>query len=205
MASRGEYSRGVRCLRTDEQESGTLTGIQEYERCQIRDVISEDRGRHSGGGRGSQRGLAASARRPLRERSGQRTEHQLPLPYAYDALEPVISADHDVAPWQASRRVCERVECRGSGVAEARRGDYAMVQHWSRQAAFNGGGHYSLMSGRSRRPGQWGGGEPATAARGQDRRGFRQLRQFKPTSPRPPRASKARMGCSITVPRTDVC
>jgi Fe-Mn family superoxide dismutase len=70
--------------------------------------------------------------------------HQLPpLPYAYDALEPYIDEQtmrlhHDIhhAGYVKGLNNAE------AKLAEARAaGDFALVKHWSREAAFHGSGH----------------------------------------------------------------
>jgi Fe-Mn family superoxide dismutase len=70
--------------------------------------------------------------------------HELPpLPYAYDALEPYIDEQtmhlhHDIhhAGYVKGLNTAE------AKLAEARAsGDYALVKHWSREAAFHGSGH----------------------------------------------------------------
>lgn len=71
--------------------------------------------------------------------------HQLPpLPYAYDALEPHIDAEtmrlHHSKHHQSYVDGLNRAE---KMLAEARRtGDFALVKHWEREAAFHGAGHY---------------------------------------------------------------
>jgi len=67
----------------------------------------------------------------------------LPLPYAYDALEPYIDAQtmhlhHDIhhAAYVAGLNNAE------AKLAEARQAsDFSLVKHWSREAAFHGSGH----------------------------------------------------------------
>ena len=70
--------------------------------------------------------------------------HELtPLPYAYDALEPYIDEQtmrlhHDIhhAGYVAGLNNAE------AKLAKAREaGDFALVKHWSREAAFHGSGH----------------------------------------------------------------
>ena len=70
--------------------------------------------------------------------------HKLPpLPYAYDALEPYIDEQtmrlhHDIHHngYVAGLNNAE------AKLAEARTaGDYSLVKHWSREAAFHGSGH----------------------------------------------------------------
>ncbi|MCR4420683.1 MAG: superoxide dismutase [Clostridia bacterium] len=70
--------------------------------------------------------------------------HRLPpLPYPYDALEPVISAallrlHHDVH----HRSYVEGLNRAELMLAEARRrGDFSLVKHWERELAFHGSGH----------------------------------------------------------------
>jgi Fe-Mn family superoxide dismutase len=67
----------------------------------------------------------------------------LPLPYEYDALEPYIDEQtmrlhHDIhhAGYVKGLNNAEQK------LAEAREaGDFSLVQHWERQAAFHGSGH----------------------------------------------------------------
>jgi Fe-Mn family superoxide dismutase len=70
--------------------------------------------------------------------------HKLPpLPYAYDALEPYIDEQtmrlhHDIhhAGYVKGLNTAEEK------LAEARKaGDFSLVKHWSREAAFHGSGH----------------------------------------------------------------
>lgn len=114
-------------------------------------------------------GLTASTRAAAQASgAGKLTEHQLPpLPYAYDALEPVISAEimtlhHD----KHHAGYVRGLNAAEAALAQARAaGDYAMVQHWSRQAAFNGGGHYlhAMFWKVMAPPNNGGGGEPTGA------------------------------------------
>ncbi|WP_438444796.1 Fe-Mn family superoxide dismutase [Gorillibacterium sp. sgz5001074] len=67
-----------------------------------------------------------------------------PLPYAYDALEPHIDGEtmrlHHDKHHQAYVDGLNKAE---RMLAEARKtGDYALVKHWEREAAFHGAGHY---------------------------------------------------------------
>ena len=70
--------------------------------------------------------------------------HELPpLPYAYDALEPYIDEQtmrlhHDIHH-EGYVKGLNNAEAK---LAEARAsGDFALVKHWSREAAFHGSGH----------------------------------------------------------------
>ena len=93
------------------------------------------------------------------------TEHVLPdLPYAYEALEPYIDAQtmriHHTKHHAAYVKGLNTAE---AALAAARQsGDYAMVQHWSRQAAFHGGGHWlhSMFWKVMAPPSNGGGGAP---------------------------------------------
>ncbi|HPA42363.1 MAG TPA: superoxide dismutase, partial [Candidatus Hydrogenedentes bacterium] len=77
--------------------------------------------------------------------AGALTTHTLPeLPYAYDALEPHIDAKtmelHHSKHHAAYVKGLNEAE---AALAKARAAnDYAMVQYWSKRAAFNGGGHF---------------------------------------------------------------
>jgi Fe-Mn family superoxide dismutase len=70
--------------------------------------------------------------------------HELPpLPYAYDALEPYIDEQtmhlhHDIHHLAYVKGLNAAEE----KLAEARKsGDFGLVKHWSREAAFHGAGH----------------------------------------------------------------
>lgn len=72
-------------------------------------------------------------------------QHQLPpLPYAYDALEPHLSAEimrlhHD----EHHRSYVEGLNRAENTMKEARQtGDFTLIRHWQREAAFHGAGHY---------------------------------------------------------------
>jgi superoxide dismutase, Fe-Mn family len=92
--------------------------------------------------------------------------HTLPsLPYAYDALEPFIDADtmklHHSKHHQGyvngmNKAEDELVKCRETG-------DYSLVQHWSKQLAFNAGGHWlhSMFWKVLAPAGKGGGGTPS--------------------------------------------
>jgi len=76
---------------------------------------------------------------------GELTSHTLPeLPYAYDALEPYIDAEtmriHHQKHHQGYVNGLNKAE---EELAKARaEGDYSLIEHWSKKAAFNGGGHF---------------------------------------------------------------
>ncbi len=93
------------------------------------------------------------------------TEHKLPeLPYAYDALEPFI----DTQTMQLHHGKHHAAYVAGLNKAEAElakaraANDFSLIQHWSRQASFNGGGHYlhSLFWKVMAPAGNGGGGAP---------------------------------------------
>lgn len=93
-------------------------------------------------------------------------KHALPpLPYAFDALEPHLDAQtmqlhhdkHHLGYVNGLNKAEEEL-------AKAREsGDFGLVQHWSRQAAFHGGGHWlhSMFWKVMAPTGKGGGGEPA--------------------------------------------
>ncbi|MFP4500389.1 MAG: superoxide dismutase [Candidatus Hydrogenedentota bacterium] len=123
----------------------------------------------SSGGLAAAGGLAASVASGMAgaaEMAGAATEHKLPeLPYAYDALEPVISTRimelHHSKHHAGYVRGLNAAE---KALAEARAAsDYGMIDYWSKKAAFNGGGHYlhSMFWTVMAPPGKGGGGEPA--------------------------------------------
>lgn len=96
---------------------------------------------------------------------GALTKHELPkLPYAYDALEPYIDAKtmelHHSKHHQGYVTGLIKAEEELSKARAAN--DFALVQHWSRRAAFNGGGHFlhSLFWKVMAPNGKGGGGEP---------------------------------------------
>ncbi len=71
-------------------------------------------------------------------------QHQLPkLPYAYNALEPVISSrllriHHD----QHHKTYVEGLNKAELNLVEARKKrDFSLVKHWERELAFHGSGH----------------------------------------------------------------
>jgi Fe-Mn family superoxide dismutase len=90
-----------------------------------------------------------------------------PLPYAYEALEPHIDAatmrlHHDIHHQAYVNGLIKAEEA----IAAARvAGEYGMLQHWTRQAAFHGGGHFlhSLFWTVMAPPGNGGGGGPTGA------------------------------------------
>jgi Fe-Mn family superoxide dismutase len=66
-----------------------------------------------------------------------------PLPYAYDALEPYMDEQtlhlhHDLH----HKAYVDGLNNAEAKLAEARaKGDFALIKHWSREAAFHGSGH----------------------------------------------------------------
>lgn len=91
--------------------------------------------------------------------------HELPpLPYDYNALEPYIDEQtmhlhHDIH----HKGYVDGLNNAEKKLAEARAaGDYALVKHWSREAAFHGSGHFmhALFWPNMAPHGRGGGGEP---------------------------------------------
>jgi Fe-Mn family superoxide dismutase len=76
---------------------------------------------------------------------GELTEHTLPeLPYQYNALEPFIDEEtmklhhgihHKGYVDGLNKSEKELALCRSTG-------DFSLIEHWSKKAAFNGGGHF---------------------------------------------------------------
>lgn len=92
---------------------------------------------------------AQSSTVPVSEQMATKTvpigEHKLPpLPYAYNALEPYIDEKtmrlhHDIH----HKSYVDGLNKAEKEMQKAREtGDYALIKHWEREAAFNGSGHY---------------------------------------------------------------
>jgi len=97
---------------------------------------------------------------------GALTEHKLPeLPYAFDALEPHIDAKTmEIHHGKHHMAYVTGLNGAEKALAAARAaGDFAMVQHYSKAAAFHGGGHFlhSMFWKVMAPAGKGGGGEPA--------------------------------------------
>lgn len=107
--------------------------------------------------------------------------HRLPpLPYAYDALEPYIDQQimrlhHD----QHHRSYVEGLNRAEKKMEEARRsGDFSLIKHWEREAAFNGAGHYlHTIFWNNMSPD--GGGEPRGDIATQIKQDFSSFSRFK--------------------------
>lgn len=108
-------------------------------------------------------------------------QHELPpLRYAYDALEPYIDEQtmrlhHD----RHHKSYVDGLNTAEKMMARARQtGDFDLIKHWEREAAFHGAGHYlhtifwNVMSPD-------GGGEPAGDLGAQIRRDFGSYDRFK--------------------------
>ena len=116
--------------------------------------------------------------------AGALTTHTLPeLPYAYDALEPHIDAKtmelHHSKHHAAYVKGLNEAE---AALAKARAAnDYAIDQHWSKRAAFNGAGHFlhSLFWTVMAPAGKGGGGVPEGALMDHITRDFGSFEAFK--------------------------
>jgi Fe-Mn family superoxide dismutase len=106
-----------------------------------------------------------------------------PLPYDYNALEPHIDEQtmrlhhdkHHLGYVNGLNKALEKLE-------EARAaGDFAMVKHWSREAAFHGSGHFlhSIFWPNMAPAGNGGGGEPTGALAEQIVKDFGSFDNFK--------------------------
>jgi Fe-Mn family superoxide dismutase len=111
-------------------------------------------------------------------------EHALPpLPYAYDALEPYIDAT-TMALHHGKHHAAyvTGLNAAEAALAKARAdNDFSLVQHWSKRAAFNGGGHFlhSMFWKVMAPPSDGGGGEPDGALRERINRDFGSFNAFK--------------------------
>lgn len=129
-------------------------------------------------------GAALATPVPTPDGGGELTKHELPkLPYAYDALEPHIDAKtmeiHHSKHHMAYVTNLNKAE---EELAKARAaGDFGMVQHWSRSAAFNGGGHHlhSMFWAAMAPASAGGGGEPSGKLADMIRRDFGSFDLFK--------------------------
>ena len=88
-----------------------------------------------------------------------------PLPYDYNALEPSIDeATMRIHHDKHHQAYVTSLNAAYAKLGDARKaGDYSLVKHWSRELAFQGGGHFlHCMFWENMAPaGKGGGGEPA--------------------------------------------
>ena len=110
--------------------------------------------------------------------------HELPpLPYDYKALEPYIDEQtmhlhHDIH----HKGYVDGLNTAEKKLAEARAaGDYALVKHWSREAAFHGSGHFmhALFWPNMAPQSSGGGGEPKGELAEQIKKDFSSFEAFK--------------------------
>jgi len=103
-----------------------------------------------------------------------------PLDYPYNALEPYIDAEtmrlhHDVHH-KGYVDGFNNAEAKLAAAREA--GDYALIKHWSREAAFHGSGHFlHSIFWKNMKPN--GGGEPTGALAEAIRRDFGSFEVFR--------------------------
>ncbi len=106
-----------------------------------------------------------------------------PLPYAYDALEPHIDEQtmrlhHD----KHHQGYVNGLNKALANLEEARKsGDFGLVKHYSREAAFHGSGHllHSIFWPNMAPAGNGGGGEPSGALADQIKQDFGSFASFK--------------------------
>ena len=110
--------------------------------------------------------------------------HELPpLPYDYNALEPHIDEQtmrlhHD----KHHLAYVNGLNTAETKLAEARSsGDFSLIQHWERQAAFHGAGHFlhSIFWPNMAAAGNGGGGEPTGALAAKINEDFGSFEAFK--------------------------
>ena len=128
--------------------------------------------------------LSAVAPEARAAESGAVTEHVLPtLPYAFDALEPYIdAATMELHHGKHHAAYVTGLNAAEAALAKARAdGDFGLVQHWAKRAAFNGGGHFlhSMFWKVMAPSGKGGGGEPEGALRDAINRDFGSFDAFK--------------------------
>lgn len=125
----------------------------------------------------------APAQSEATRESGALTEHTLPpLPYAYDALEPYIDATTmELHHGRHHAAYVSGLNAAEAALARARAdNDFSLVQHWSKRAAFNGGGHFlHSMFWKVMAPPASGGGEPTGGLRDRIERDFGSFEAFK--------------------------
>lgn len=112
------------------------------------------------------------------------TEHKLPeLAYAHDALEPFIDkATMEIHHGKHHAGYVANLNKAEKALADARAaGDFGLVQHWSRQVAFNYGGHYlhSMFWAIMAPNGSGGGGEPTGALADKIKEDFGSFESFR--------------------------
>lgn len=106
-----------------------------------------------------------------------------PLPYAYNALEPHIDEQtmrlhhdkHHLAYVNGLNNALDKLEAaRGAG-------DFALVKHWSREAAFHGSGHFlhTFFWSNMAPAGKGGGGQPSGDLGDQITKDFGSFASFK--------------------------
>ena len=106
-----------------------------------------------------------------------------PLPYAYNALEPSIDEQtmrlhhdkHHLAYVNGLNNALDKLE------AARAAGDFALVKHWSREAAFHGSGHFlhAIFWPNMAPAGNGGGGEPSGSLAEQIKKDFGSFAAFK--------------------------
>lgn len=105
------------------------------------------------------------------------------LPYATNALEPYIdSMTMDIHHSRHHKAYVDGLVKAEAELAKARTtGDFAMIEYWSKKAAFHGGGHFlhSMFWKIMAPPSQGGGGEPTGTLADNIRNSFGSFDAFK--------------------------
>jgi Fe-Mn family superoxide dismutase len=111
-------------------------------------------------------------------------KHSLPeLPYAYDALEPYIDkATMELHHSRHHKAYVDGLKKAEDELSKARQeNNFALIEYWSKKAAFNGGGHFlhSLFWRIMAPAGKGGGGQPQGMLADMIKRDFGSFEQFK--------------------------
>lgn len=141
LAFRDSLSRNTLSLAEDEIYKQAVEIYDEF--CARFAVVSEDEGNRSEDGKNQ--GEDEVSRGWINQRIVPIGRHQLPpLPYAYNALEPYI--DEETMRLHHDKHHKSYVDGLNKAELEMQKarqtGNFDLIKHWEREAAFNGAGHY---------------------------------------------------------------